>query len=114
MEDLESFEPNVVDPRIEIDRRAVTRAVKAGVLDVDDERRRARYTDGQILGAEGFRRDQALFDRRQRDLGRIVERGVVEGLGVKQAFLLDGEGVETDQLDPTKLVIEAGHGVTRG
>lgn len=112
MEDLDSFEPNT-DARAEIDRRAVAQAVSAGVVDVDEERTRARYSDGQVLGAEGFRRDQALFDRRQRDLGRIVERGVVEGLRVRQAFLLGDDDVPTDQLDPTQLVIDPGHGVTR-
>jgi hypothetical protein len=113
MEDLESFEPTDLDVRVEMDQQAVAQAVKAGVLDVDEKRTRARYSDGQVLGTDGFRRDHALFGRRQRDLGHIVERGVVEGLHVRQAFLLDQENAETDQLDPTKFVIEAGHGVTR-
>lgn len=113
MEDLDTFEPNVGHARIEMDRRSVVQAVAAGVLDVDEQRTRSRYADGQVLGAEGFRRDQALFDRRQRDLGRIVERGVVEGLEVRQAFVLDDGGLETDELDPTQLVIDPGHGVTR-
>ncbi|HVI03053.1 MAG TPA: hypothetical protein VM869_30365 [Enhygromyxa sp.] len=113
MEDLESFEPTDADTRVEMDQQAVLQAVKAGVLDVDEKRARARYSDGQVLGADGFRRDHALFGRRQRDLGRIVERGVVEGLHLRQAFLLDGDGLETDELDPTRFVIEPGHGVTR-
>jgi len=113
MEDLESFEPNDGDARVEMDKQAVLQAVKAGVLDVDERRARARYSDGQVLGADGFRRDHALFARRQRDLGRIVERGVVEGLHLRQALLLDGDGLATDKLDPTRLVIDPGHGVTR-
>jgi hypothetical protein len=113
MEDLDSFEPNDRDVRLEMHQQAVAQAVQAGVLDVDEQRTRARYSDGQVLGAEGFRRDHALFGQRQRDLGHIVERGVVAGLHVHQALLLDENDQPTDQPDPTKLMIDAGHGVTR-
>lgn len=113
MEDLDSFEPTELDIRLAVDQLAVAKAVKEGVLDIDEQRARARYSDGQVLGADGFRRDQAVFGQRQLDLGHIVERGVVEGLGVTQAFVLDGEGLPTEVLDPTRFVIAAGHGVTR-
>lgn len=112
MEDLDYFAAASLETRIAIDQRAVEQAAKAGVLDIDEQRARPRYQDGQLLGADGFRRDQALFDRRQHDLGTLVERGVVAGLEVRQAMLLDELGVETDVPNPSKLTIAPGHGVT--
>lgn len=113
MEDLDSFDPGTAAARAKLDRKTVAKAVAVGAVNVDRERTRARYVDGQLLGADGFRRDHRLFDRRQRDLAQLVQRGVVEGLQVRRPFLLDELDVETTEPDPTRLTIEAGHGVTR-
>lgn len=113
MEDLDTYEPGSEELRSKIHRAAVSEATDVGVLDVDEDRVRTRYVDGQILGADGFGRDQRLFVRRQQDLGRLVARGVVEGLGVARAMLLDENDVETTTPDPTRLSVAPGHGVTR-
>lgn len=111
MEDLESYEPSIHDHRALVHQAEVRGAVDVGVLHVDEARVRTRYADGQILGADGFNRDQKLFLRRQQDLGRLVSRGVVEGLTVEQPLVSGGES--EDVPDPTRLIIAAGHGVTR-
>ncbi len=86
------------------DQNAIEAMRAAGVLVIDDSRRRPRYFDGRFLTARDLTREQNYFLARQSDIGRAGGAGVVHGLGVSMA-------VERAR-DSASLVVGAGHGIT--
>ena len=86
------------------DQRAIETMRAAGVLVIDDSRRRPRYFDGRFLTARDLTREQNYFLARQSDIGRAGGAGVVTGLGVDMTVPRDR--------DAAALVISPGHGIT--
>lgn len=86
------------------DQRAIETLRAAGVLVIDDSRRRPRYFDGRFLTARDLTREQNYFLARQSDIGRAGGSGVVTGLGVDMTVPRDR--------DAAALVISPGHGIT--
>jgi len=48
--------------------------------DIDPRLTRSHYFDGRLLTAEDLTRDQLYLDQRLRELGRVLGRGVMDGL----------------------------------
>lgn len=86
--------------REQIDQAEVARLRAAGLLVVDDRRRRPLYFDGRFLAARDLTRDQTYFLTRQADLGQATGAGVVHGLQITR-----GAGASALQISP-------GHGIT--
>lgn len=84
--------------RLRIVRDDADRLTQAGVLVVDDRRRRPQWFDGRFLAARDLTHEQSYFLTRQADLGRAGGFGVVSGLEVVE--------------DPRGFRILPGHGIT--
>ena len=81
------------------DQRAIETMRAAGVLVIDDSRRRPRYFDGRFLTARDLTREQNYFLARQSDIGRAGGSGVVTGLGVDMTVPRDRDARRAAELD---------------
>lgn len=110
---MDDTDQNLRRRRARVAHAAVQAARAHGVLAVDELRVRPRHRDGQLLGADALAADQRLFGQRQRDFAGVFDRGVIAGLEVTQPLLPDEDEVEEARLDPLKLELGPGHGLTR-
>ncbi len=83
-------------------RGALEQMLGQGTLFLDGLRRRPRFFDGRFLTGADLTRDQDYVRQRQADMARAAGSGVISGLMVRDADIVQGD----------VLTISAGHGIT--
>ena len=78
-------------------------ALPDGAVLIDQLRERTSWAEGMFVTAQHFNRDQSYLITRQGDLGQAIGKGVVDGLGVREA-----------PEDATAVIVSPGIGIGGG